>query len=563
MQTGKTFVIRSMRGWGVALLLALLFAGASPAQVAQAANFVVSNTNDSGPGSLREAIEAANATAGADTITFSTSGAITLASTLPAISDAAGLTIDGAGQTVTVSGGGTVRVMLVEIGAALTVKNLTIANGNSGNTYGGGIYNYGTLTVANSTFAGNRTNGNGGGIYNYFGALTVINSTFSGNSAGASIGGAGGGGGGIYNNSGTLTVTNSTFSRNGTGDSGGGIYNGGGTSTLRNTIVANNLISIYPVRNCSGAITDGGGNLVWGDSSCPSTFINADPKLLALANNGGATQTMALDTGSAAIDAALPAHCPATDQRGVSRPQGAHCDIGAFEAEQAPDSTAPAIIITTPPDGAIYVLGQFINADYACEDEAGGSGVASCIGDVVSGHAIDTNSVGTKSFTVNAADNAGNTASLTHHYSVVYSFSGFLQPVDNYPTVNTVNAGAAVPVRFSLGGNQGLDIFASGYPKAESYACGAQGDGSSALIEETVTNPGKSSLQYDPATDTYTYVWKTDKAWAGTCRRLVVKLTDNSEHVALFRFNGKARSDRAADEDESASMQLFLPLVNR
>ena len=626
MQTGNTFVVRSMRGWGVALLLALLFAGASPAQVAQAANYVVSNTNDSGPGSLRQAILDANANAGADTITFSVSGAIVLGSTLPTISDAAGLTIDGAGQTITISGNDAVLVMVVNNGAALTLKNLTIANGwgefgggidnggaltvenstfsgnragnggggiinsgvldvtdstfsdNSAAYYGGGIYSQGALNVTNSTFAGNNVSESGGGIYNdgalnvtnsifsgnnalsgggiinfFDGVLNVTNSTFSGNSARSGGGGmynfnllnvinstfadnsAGYAGGGILNQY-TLNITNSTFSGNSASGGGGGIFNARALN-VTNTIIANSPSG----GNCAGGVTDGGGNLVWGDTTCPG--IHADPKLLALADNGGATQTMALDAGSAAIDAALPAHCPATDQRGVSRPQGAHCDIGAFEAEQASDSTAPAITITTPP-----VLGQSINADYVCEDEAGGSGVASCIGDAVSGHAIDTNSVGTKSFTVNAADNAGNTVSLTHHYSVVYSFSGFLQPVDNYPTVNTVNGGQAIPVKFSLGGDQGLDIFASGYPKAVAYSCGSEGDGSSALIEETVTNSGKSSLQYDPVTDTYTYVWKTDKAWAGTCRRLVVKLSDNSEQVALFQFKGKARN-AGADSD--------------
>jgi hypothetical protein len=96
-----------------------------------------------------------------------------------------------------------------------------------------------------------------------------------------------------------------------------------------------------------------------------------------------------------------------------------------------------------------------------------------------------------------------------------------------------VNAGAAIPVKFSLSGNKGLDIFAAGYPVSQQFMCntGTLVGG----IEETVT-AGRSSLSYDAATDTYTYVWKTEKSWEGTCRWLIVKLNDGSDHVAFFQF---------------------------
>jgi hypothetical protein len=94
-----------------------------------------------------------------------------------------------------------------------------------------------------------------------------------------------------------------------------------------------------------------------------------------------------------------------------------------------------------------------------------------------------------------------------------------------------VNAGKAVPVKFSLSGNKGLDIFAANSPYTVSINC----DGSvpQSDIEETV-NAGGSSLSYTP--DTYNYVWKTQASWAGTCRQLIVKLNDGSEHVANFKF---------------------------
>ena len=116
---------------------------------------------------------------------------------------------------------------------------------------------------------------------------------------------------------------------------------------------------------------------------------------------------------------------------------------------------------------------------------------------------------------------------------MTYSFSGFFPPVDNPPTLNLVKAGRAIPLKFSLGGFQGLDILASGYPKSEIIACDstAQVDG----IEET-SNAGSPSLSYNPDTDQYVYVWKTDKVWADTCRQLVVKLNDGTFHRANLQF---------------------------
>ncbi len=113
-----------------------------------------------------------------------------------------------------------------------------------------------------------------------------------------------------------------------------------------------------------------------------------------------------------------------------------------------------------------------------------------------------------------------------------YHFSGFFQPVDNLPTQNVVKAGRAIPVKFSLGGDQGLDIFATGYPTSAQVTCGATAEDA---IQQTAP-AGSSGLSYDVATDQYNYVWKTDKAWAGSCRTLVVKLNDGTVHRANFQF---------------------------
>jgi HYR domain/FG-GAP-like repeat/FG-GAP repeat len=141
--------------------------------------------------------------------------------------------------------------------------------------------------------------------------------------------------------------------------------------------------------------------------------------------------------------------------------------------------------------------------------------------------------VGVTTVNVTAKDAANNQATCSFTVTVRYNFSGFFQPVDNAPTVNTVNAGQSIPVKFSLSGNKGLNIFAAGYPQSVQIACssGAPVD----AIEETVT-AGASSLSYDATTDRYSYVWKSDKAWKGTCRKLVLKFNDGSTREALFQF---------------------------
>ena len=734
----------------------------------------------------------------------------------------------------------------------VSLANLTIQHGSGYNngysTLGGGILTIATLTVINSTISDNSAD-QGAGIYNNGGTLTMTNSTVSGNSAVWY-------GGGIYVGT-AATVRNSTISGN-SGSPGGGIYNRG-TTTLQNTIVANSPAG----GNCSGPITDGGGNLSYPDARCPG--MNADPKLGALADNGGTTRTRALLPGSPAIDAGSATDCPDADQRGVTRPQGDGCDIGAYEAiatdppllnvsftpngqngwfttdpatgsvtaqglasitgitcqgatvsnpvgigtasasatltvtgaEQHTvtcsatdsaghtgagagsqntatvkiDTTAPDTTITAQPstpatsstatfsfssseagstfqcsldgaafaacasprrysgladgshtfqvraldvarnadatpanatwtidtvaptanpssspaatsagwntgnvtvswnwsdsgsglntstcpasstssgdgtipltasctdtagntgsasytvkvdttaptitaaatkaDGTPYTAGSWTNQSvtvhFSCSDTGSGIPAGACPADQVlktdgtavassaqtvtdaagntsaasnvvtvkidmtaptltpvvspnpvllrgsattspnasdatsgvasqSCGAVDTSSVGMKTVPCTATDAAGNTSSANASYQVIYNWTGFFQPIDAAPTVNVVKAGSAVPVKFSLMGNQGLTIFAAQSPSSKQISCdsGAPAD----EIEQTVT-AGASSLTYDAASDTYTYVWKTDKAWTNTCRQLSVTLNDGTVHTANFRF---------------------------
>ena len=121
----------------------------------------------------------------------------------------------------------------------------------------------------------------------------------------------------------------------------------------------------------------------------------------------------------------------------------------------------------------------------------------------------------------------------------IYAFDGFYTPVNNKDAqgryvLNAVKAGSAIPVKFSLGGDHGLDVFEADYPKSQGIQCNSNADVDG--IEETV-NAGSSSLSYAAGSDTYTYVWKTDKAWTDSCRQLVVKLDDGTTARANFKFH--------------------------
>ncbi len=145
---------------------------------------------------------------------------------------------------------------------------------------------------------------------------------------------------------------------------------------------------------------------------------------------------------------------------------------------------------------------------------------------------------GTGAYSVNTVkvqvtDNGGLTAVAETTVSVLFNWTGFFAPIDNPPAINLVKAGSAVPVKFSLNGDKGLAIFANGYPLSKQIACDTSAEHDE--IEQTAT-PGASGLAYFPDTLQYQYVWKTNKAWSGTCRLLLVKLVDGTVHTAVFRF---------------------------
>ena len=183
--------------------------------------------------------------------------------------------------------------------------------------------------------------------------------------------------------------------------------------------------------------------------------------------------------------------------------------------------------------GGPFLLGSGIHTVSITAADAGESGINAAASTLTG--TVDASSIGPKNLTFTAVDNVGHSSTKTCTYSVIFNFHGFFNPVDN-GVYNTVNSGQAIPVKFDLSGNQGLNIFMTGFPASAKVAC-TTGTGSDP-IEETVT-AGNSSLKYSEGTPygQYHYVWKTDKAWANTCRRLDLKFVDGTTHSALFKFS--------------------------
>ena len=194
------------------------------------------------------------------------------------------------------------------------------------------------------------------------------------------------------------------------------------------------------------------------------------------------------------------------------------------------DLTSPVVTIAGIADGGVYTVGSVPSATCLTTDAL--SGVAASAVVAVTGGT--SNSVGTFAVSCTGArDHAGNTGSATASYSVRYAFSGFFAPVNNLPIVNAVRAGQTVPVKFSLSRNFGLGVLQGGTATSVGVGCTS---GVLDPVEVTVTNPGASQFAYDPLTNEYQFNWKTERAWAGSCRRLLVRLDDGTLQTADFRL---------------------------
>ena len=250
--------------------------------------------------------------------------------------------------------------------SALILSDAVFQNNNA-YYYGGGVRNSGNIgnnvTITDTSFSGNTAGLAGGGFLNMYSdanTVALTNMTFSGNHADL-----GGGFGNLASTNTVITLTNVTFKDNSADYYGGGAYIRNGSSTLNNvTFNGNTAVTSGGALDNDGASPLIQNSVFWGDSSeiandsnygvsapvikdsvistgCPAgatctNIITKDPKLGSLQDNGGLTQTMALGVGSSAIDAGgKNSTCAASDQRGVTRPQGSGCDIGAYEVVNA------------------------------------------------------------------------------------------------------------------------------------------------------------------------------------------------------------------------------------
>jgi hypothetical protein len=352
----------------------------------------VTNTNESGPGSLRQALADVN---DGDTINFAVTGAINLTSGELVINR--NITISGPGANLLAvsraANAAPFRIFHVMLAHTVIIEGLTISNGSVLNTFGGGIYNFeSALTVISCALTGNSAlgqQGSGGGIYSNGGgaggnaSLTIINSAFSGNAAttGGAVGNNGssgmanltignstlsgnsasfvGGGVDDHTASGkaTVTITNSTLSENTSSNI--SMFKGGmldiGNTVLKAAVSGVNLqiakLAMVMSRGYNVSSDDGGGFLIG-----PGDQINTDPILGPLQDNGGPTFTHALLPGSPALDSGDPNFMPPPffDQRGPVfwRIRNDRIDVGSFEVQvgttPSPTPTSTASPTPTP-----------------------------------------------------------------------------------------------------------------------------------------------------------------------------------------------------------------------
>jgi hypothetical protein len=286
------------------------------------------------------------------------------------------------------------------------------------------------------------------------------------------------------------------------------------------------------------SVNEGGSVLLTATGSDP----NGDAPAYAwdLDNNGTfetAGQSVTFDAAALDGPSTWTVSVQATDGGGLSAVAAATVnilnvaptvDLPTITPEPSTEGSAATASATfTDPAGSL-------DAPYTCTVDYGdGSGpqAGTVSGNTCTGPAQVYAAYGTYTVTVSVTDKDGGNGTATATHAVIFNWTGFFQPISNNKW-NWVKAGSAVPVKFSLNGDKGLNILAAGYPRSEQIPCGG---GAATDVLQTVT-AGGSSLSYDPLAGQYVYVWKTEPSWAGTCRRLEVKLVDGTVHDAKFRF---------------------------
>lgn len=230
--------------------------------------------------------------------------------------------------------------------SSVSIIQSSILDNTSWNSPGAGIHiqtcDGNQMLIRDTSITGNQTGSEGGGLYNRGCPVFMTNVTLSGNIAGSGISN-----GSDHIQDGSITMAHNTIAWNLSVEDGAGI-----DSPQDDVFISNSILAFNGDSNCNGMVFSGGQNLDSSDAcslNIQGDLTNTDPLLGPLADNGGGTLTHALLAGSPAIDSAGDANCPAADQRGVDRPIGNACDIGAYKTDELPDGPHPSLPVETVP----------------------------------------------------------------------------------------------------------------------------------------------------------------------------------------------------------------------
>ena len=326
--------------------------------------------------------------------------------------------------------------------------------------------------------------------------------------------------------------------------------NNNGTIDLATGIDSSNIAVLINTCSPNSAPTISAGSVTRQQDSGSSASIATvgddldDPANLVVTVNGGASATvngvtvsnLAVD-GAGNMNADVSASCGAADATFTLTvtDSGGLSATAVLSVDVTNEMTPPLINKGNPlTDVTVYLplnspdMSMVVNFDLPeASDNCSASPTVTA-----SPESGSTFEVGETTVTVTATDELNNAATATFRVNVLFNFV-MSPPIDPFPAVNAANAGGAIPVKFSLSGFKGMNVLAVGYPSSSPVACGDTEP--STTIEETQT-AGNTLLTYDADSDQYLYVWKTSKDWKRTCRILILRLSDGSEHYASFMF---------------------------